>query len=123
MKIRRDPLDVLFSEYIRKRSKGYCARCGKYYGWKRLQACHFHSRRKKSVRYDPDNACACDFGCHQYLDSNPLEKIDVFHRLLGEEKFTHLNIRAMQTHPKLDKEIIKIFLQEQIKMLEKGEGI
>ncbi len=40
MRVRVDPLDKLVSEYMRKRSGGYCQRCGAYYGWEKLQACH-----------------------------------------------------------------------------------
>jgi len=62
MKIRIDPLDTLFSEYIRKRvyreGRATCERCGKIYydeikengeiypAWKNLQCSHFHGRRK-----------------------------------------------------------------------------
>ena len=114
MRIRLDPLDKLFSEFVRKRSNGYCERCGSYKGWERLECCHFHSRRYKSVRYDPDNACALDFGCHQYLDSHPLEKIEFFKARLGEEGFEMLQHRARQLG-KPDKEAIKLYLQEKIK--------
>ena len=114
MRIRLDPVDKLFSVFVRKRSKGYCERCLQYKGWERLQCCHFHSRRMRSTRYDPDNACALDFGCHQYLDSHPLEKIEFFKARLGEEAFEMLQHRARQIG-KPDKEAIKLYLQEQIK--------
>ena len=119
LKIRRDPLDILFSEFIRRRSKGYCQRCGQYYGWKKLQACHFHGRARQSVRYDPDNAIAGCMGCHVYLDSQPMEKVDFFKRLLGEEKFDMLNSRMRNTG-KIDKQAIELYLKAKIEEFKNG---
>ena len=118
MRVKIDPLDKLVSEYVRKRSKGYCERCGKYYGWKKLQACHFHTRSKKSVRYDEDNLVALDFGCHQYLDSHPYEKIEFFKERLGD-KLDLLNARASKPG-KLDKKLLWIYYREKIKEYEEG---
>jgi len=120
MKIRIDKLDVLFSEFIRKRSKGYCERCGKYYGWERLQTSHFYGRSKKSVKWDEDNAVALDFGCHQYFTSHPLEHVEWFKNHLGE-RFDLLLGRMRNTHPKPDKELIELYLREKIKELENGK--
>jgi len=118
LRIRIDPLDSLVSEYVRKRTKGFCERCGKYYGWQNLQACHFHSRRKISVRYDADNLAGCDFGCHQWLDGNPLEKVEFFLNRLGQVKFDLLNSRARITFPRPDKKMLTIYYQQQIKLLD-----
>ncbi len=118
LKVRIDPLDKLASEYIRKRSRGYCERCGKFFGWENLQCCHFHSRRKRSVRYDTDNLMALDFGCHSYLDGNPLEKIEFFKNRLGEQAFDYLNARSRVPARFIDKEAIGLYLKEQIRQLE-----
>jgi hypothetical protein len=116
--IRIDPLDSLVSEYVRKRTKGFCERCGKYYGWQNLQACHFHSRRKISVRYDSDNLAGCDFGCHNWLDGNPMEKIEFFQNRLGQVKFDLLNSRARITFPRPDKKMLTLYYQHEINKLE-----
>ena len=118
LKIRIDPLDSLVSEFVRKRTKGFCERCGKYYGWQNLQACHFHSRRKISVRYDSDNLAGCDFGCHSWLDGNPMEKIEFFRNRLGQTAFDLLNSRARITFPRPDKKMLTIYYQQQIKLLD-----
>lgn len=120
MRVKIDPLDTLCSEYVRRRAMqrcGGCERCHhKKSSYNELQCAHFHGRRKKSVRYDPDNCAGLCFGCHQHLDSNPLEKIEFFRKLLGKEKFEHLNIRA-SIPQKPDKEAIKIYLKQQIKSI------
>ena len=118
MKIRCDSLDALFSEFIRKRSNGFCERCGKYYGWERLQCCHFHGRSKRSVRFDEANACALCFGDHQYFHSRPLEFVEWFKQRLGEQGFDLLNSRARTPARYLDKAAITLYLKEEIKKLE-----
>ncbi len=117
MKIRIDPLDVLFSRFIRLRAKGQCERCLQEVDFKRLQTAHFDGRARKSVRWDEDNACACCCGCHRYLDAHPIEKIEFFKKLLGEEGFEALQGRMRQIGMP-DKKMIEIYLKEKIKELE-----
>jgi len=113
LKIRIDPLDKLFSQYIRARDK-CCQRCG---GTNGLQCAHFHGRAKRSTRWDEDNAVALGFGCHIYFTSHPLEFTEWFRKHLGEEKFDLLNARARITYPKPDKEAIRLYLEEKIRRL------
>ena len=117
MRIRVELIDKLVSEYIRKKSGGFCQRCGRYYGWKNLQACHFHGRSRKSVRYDEENLVALDFGCHVYLDSHPMEKVEFFKALLGEQPFDLLNSRA-RILGKPDKQGLTLYYREKIKGLD-----
>lgn len=113
MKIRIDPLDKLFSRYIRLRDK-VCQRCGG-----KVQHCaHFHGRSSKSVRWDEDNACGLCYGCHQYLDSHPVEKVEFFKSRLGE-KYDLLNARLRQIHPKPDKTLLYLYFTVKIKELTK----
>jgi len=112
MKIKIDKLDVLFSEFIRLRAKNYCERCGKYS--ERLQTAHFHGRAKKSVRWDEDNACGLCFGCHSFLDSQAMEKIEFFKQRLGQERFDLLNARMRQVGMP-DKEAVTLYLNEKMK--------
>jgi hypothetical protein len=87
-------------------------------GWRSLQCCHFHGRAKKSVRWDTDNLAACCFGCHQYLDSHPLEKVEFWQRKLSEPFFDLLNARARQTG-RPDKELLTLYFTQKLK--EMGE--
>lgn len=119
MKIRVDKLDVLCSEYVRRKSNGYCARCLKYFGWQNLQACHFIGRSNKAVRYDESNLVALDFGCHIYFGGHPLEFVEWFKARLGEENFNLLQARARTPARYLDKKLIEIYLKEQLKTLER----
>jgi len=131
MRIKLNKLDILCSEYIRKRAiaeVGGCERCltpkhdiikedGTIYpAWKQLQTCHFHSRRQRSVRYDEDNLAGCCFGCHQYLDSHPLEKIEFFRKRIGEQAFDLLTARSKPSKP--DIEAITLYLKAKLREVE-----
>ena len=114
MKIKIDKLDVLFSKLIRLLAGGKCEYCEK--SFKRLECSHFHGRRKRSVRYDTDNACALCFSCHTYLGSNPYVHTEWFKKRLGWEKFEALNIRA-EIPMKVDREKMEAELKEATKLL------
>ena len=127
--IRRDSLDDLFSEYIRKRAYCdgmiICHRCGHIYydttredgstrpAWMNLEAAHFKGRGQQSVRFDPDNALPVCAGCHSIMDSDPDEKIRVFTFWFGEERLDLLRARAIETG-KPDREAIRLYLKMKI---------
>ncbi len=113
MKIRITPLDKIFSQYIRARDK-VCQRCGAG-----ITACaHLHGRACKSVRWDEDDACALCFGCHSYLDSQAIDKVDFFKARLGEERFDLLNSRMRQTFPRPDQKLLLMYYQQKIEEAE-----
>jgi hypothetical protein len=116
LKIRIDPLDALFSTYIRTRDTFTCQRCG--VKSKNVQCAHFNGRGRKSVRWDEDNACTLDMGCHLFLDSQPLDKTEFFRQRLGQERFDMLLGRMRQTYPRPDKKMLTIYYQQQIKLLD-----
>lgn len=133
MKITLSPLDSLFSEYVRKRAimvAGGCEKCltqkqdilkenGSIFpAWKQLQTSHFFGRRRRSVRYNEDNACGLCFSCHQHFTENPLEHTEWFKKRLGDKAFGLLEIQA-NTPQKIDKQAVKLYLQEKIKEVEK----
>jgi hypothetical protein len=94
--LKRDAADIRFSRMIRERDRWTCQRCGKVYDPSSmgLHAMHMFSRRIKATRLDPENACAGCYGCHQYLDSHPNEKLAFFRERLGDERFDALSARA-----------------------------
>ncbi len=106
MKLR--PADRVFSQWIKKRDNYTCQRCGKYYGTpaQGLDCAHYVSRRNEAVRFDPDNACALDFGCHSYFHQNPKEHELFMIGWLGKEAFDLLQIRRRKVVKKDDKAVI-----------------
>ena len=115
------PLDKLFSEFIRRRAMALvygCERCltGKL-SYVQLQCSHFHGRRKRSVRWDEDNAVGLCAGCHMHFTSHPLEHVEWFRIHLGDRAFDLLNCRMRNTK-KPDIEILTIYYKQ--KTLENG---
>jgi len=116
--IKIDPLDKLFSDYIRTRDGWECQRClwlsqqgmghrsvfrppkrlidkfPQYDNRSRnamgLHNMHCFSRKKNSVRWNEKNCLAGCYGCHSYLDRHPKEKYAFFKEILGEKEFENL---------------------------------
>ncbi len=117
--MKRDKLDSLFSHYIKLLSGGYCAKCKKFFGLKSrgLHCAHYHSRGKKVVRWDRDNATSLCYYHHIYFDRHPTEKAEFWIGLIGQERFNALNERANKPQ-KPDIEAIEADLKEKIRILE-----
>ncbi len=113
MKVRRDPLDILFSKLVKLNAGGKCDYCGK----QGSQTSHFHGRRYRAVRWDLDNVIWACFSCHMYLGEHPNKHYEFFRKRLGTDKFELLNIRAEKIE-KIDKEALGIYLKRAIKRLE-----
>ncbi len=97
MNIRRDKRDMLFSNLIRRRARWTCQVCGRYHPEDKRQSLHcshHFSRRKKSIRWHPNNASAACFSCHQLLGENPVLFHDWIRGHLGDKKFTALKVQA-----------------------------
>lgn len=92
--IRRDAADARFSLQIRERDGWYCQRCKSMPDHRGLHCAHHFTRRTKATRFDPDNALALCYGCHQYLDSHPHEKEAFWRSEIGDERFDALAARA-----------------------------
>jgi hypothetical protein len=112
VKIHVSKLDKLFSQYIRLRANGKCQYCGER---KSLECSHFHSRRKRSTRWDERNAIAVCFTCHRYLDENPNKHVAFFEKLLGSEEFEKLNIRAETVAKNIDTDKLIEYYTQKIK--------
>lgn len=71
--VKIDAADTAFSLYIRTRDNWSCQRCGKQYQppTNALHCSHYMGRRKENTRFDPENADALCYGCHQYFTSHP----------------------------------------------------
>lgn len=121
MKIRLDPADNLFSQYIRLRD-GHCVRCGKWQGengFKHLQCSHYFGRGRESTRFDPENCDALCFYCHRYWGSDNREAYREFKiRQLGEEGFEKLRIRS-EMYCKKDRKLSYFAAKVLLKTLDK----
>lgn len=122
IKLKRTEADQLFSKYIRERSDWFCEKCfmdckdNKGY----LDCSHYHSRAKRSVRFDPMNAAALCKKCHDYMGKNPREHEAFFLKRLGRNSFQLLELRA-SIPMKVDEKLISIWLKEEIQSLQSSK--
>ena len=89
MNIKRTAPDIIFSNLVRERAEWSCERCHTYFpeGHRAgLEASHFYTRSRKSVRWSPLNCAAHCTGCHSSLGGNPMEFADWIREYLGPEK-------------------------------------
>jgi len=115
--LKRTKADKLFSQFIRERAEWVCERCHvdcvDNHGY--LDCSHFHSRAKKSVRFDPDNAAALCKKCHDYIGKNIIDHEMFFFKRLGLNGLNALSVRA-GTPQKVDENLIcqglEIMLEE-----------
>ena len=125
VKIRVNKLDAVFSKLIRLRDGYTCQVCKRYYtdGFG-LQCSHFYSRRHQATRYDPDNACAKCFACHQRLGSNPLEFTEWVRDYLGEGRYEMLKERHSRIVKRSKKEQDELYqhLKAQLWKLEQAQA-
>lgn len=94
--IRRTAEDVRFSKMIRERDNYTCRRCGSSHlpNSTGLHSAHMFTRRTKATRHDPMNALALCYGCHQHVDSHPVEKEALWRSRIGDAEFDALTLRA-----------------------------
>ena len=123
MAIKRDPLDAVFSNCIRERANYICECCGVDYRHRPqgLHCSHFFGRRAKSVRWEPLNAAAHCYACHQRLGANPIDFARWIENYLGEEKHGIL-IEKKNTLIKLtakDKAEMRKFYQGELEVMQK----
>lgn len=74
-KVKIDKADKYFSQWIRTRDGWTCQRCSRKFvpPTQGLHCSHFQGRGKEATRFDPLNADALCYGCHQYFTSHPAE--------------------------------------------------
>lgn len=115
-KIKIDPADRLFSLYIRHRAGWRCERCQRYYAppTAALHCSHFRGRGKENTRFDPDNASAHCYGCHQYLTSHPQEHMAWKLAQIGQNKLDELILKS-NMYCKKDRLSEKLFWEKKLK--------
>lgn len=91
--IKITPADRWFSIAVRERADWMCERCGRKHTppTTALHCAHWHSRGSWSVRFDPSNAAALCYGCHQYTSVNrETEHRPLMLRLVGDMELDRL---------------------------------
>lgn len=121
--IKIDPADRYFSKYIRLKAKK-CMNCGRRGEGKEgvtgLQASHFHSRRKESVRFDTENVDVLCIGCHRRMGTYEREEYKAFKlKQLGQKAYDLLELRA-NTYAKKDRLLQKLVWNQALKELHLG---
>lgn len=133
MKVKIDPLDKLFSQYIRMRAIQLCGGCERcltpkydiekedgniFPAWKQLDCAHLLGRWKKSIRWDVDNAIGACGGCHLVIDRDHSEKEAFIVSHLGQERYDLLKARARIPARYLDRAALTIYLKIKIREME-----
>jgi len=122
--IKIDKADRYFSYFIRERDNWICKKCKTQYPRKAqgLHCSHFFGRRAESTRFDPNNADAHCYYCHQYLGSNPLEFTEWKKKSMSPEDFQDLIVRH-NIMKKKDRKMEALIWVEALKNLCKEKGV
>jgi len=118
-KIKIDPADTAFSQWIRLRDR-QCVKCGSpvRFNEKGLpishQASHFKGRKKESTRFDPNNVDTLCWGCHSYFGSQPNEHYDWQVARKGQDMVDKL-ILASNLYAKRDRKSEAIYWKAKLK--------
>jgi hypothetical protein len=123
MKVRITKEDAVFSKLIRLRDGFTCQVCGTYFtDGHGLQCSHFFSRRHQATRYDPLNAAAKCFSCHQYLGENPIEFDGWIRKYLGEGAYELLKEKhhRIVKRTKKDRAALYAHLKGELRKLERA---
>tara|TARA_Y100000310_G_scaffold298928_1_gene333332 strand:- start:905 stop:1552 length:648 start_codon:yes stop_codon:yes gene_type:complete len=126
---RRDPLDGMFSEFVRRRALarvGGCERCltekhdttredgTTRPAYMQLECSHFIGRTTHAVRWDEDNAAGLCSGCHMYLEHHPEEHQPWWVKHLGQNGYDMLQARRrLGTKP--DRNALGIYYKAKLK--------
>lgn len=93
--MKRDKLDIVFSNLVRERPGWVCERCETYYPEGRrggLECSHVFGRGRHSVRWDERNAFALCTGCHRFFTAHPAEHHLFALDRMGEDAFSQLRL-------------------------------
>lgn len=112
MRVKRDALDILFSEVIRARDR-CCVWCGKS---GRLECSHIYGRRHVGTRWEERNAKALCFGCHRRWHEDPAGSVEWITARLGQKYMDQLALmaHAVTRYTVFDKDMIKKSLRQRL---------
>ena len=114
-----DACDDACALWVKEAHDWTCCKCGRAFGGRNASAhwSHIHSRRHKSIRWDPTNSVLHCAGCHRWYHECPPESgYWVVHKWLGTgraellmerkaqtKKWTETELRALLEHIKEDR--------------------
>ena len=117
------PADQAFSKCVRERANWTCERCGSVHekGSMGLHCSHNFSRRHRTIRWEPLNALALCFTCHQWFGGSPYESGPWLGEFLGDGAMEILIEKksAKFKIPKSEEKAIGKHYREQLKDMEK----
>jgi len=117
--VKRDKVDIVFSNLVRERANHTCECCGRQ---GRMEASHFYGRRDRKLRWHPDNASCLCHTCHRRFTENPNEHVAWYETLVGSGVMDMLRERHNDNRIKYSKvdleDIYKHLKSEYAKMLE-----
>lgn len=121
-KVKIRPSDKLFSLYIRTRDGWKCKRCHKQYAppTQALHCSHFQGRGKEATRFEPLNADALCYGCHQYFTSHPAEHYAWQVSIKGQDTVDKITLQS-NTYKKRDDKMEKIIWATALKELNENK--
>ena len=113
-----DKADRLFSLWVRTRDGWRCQRCLRQYSppTSALHCSHFQGRAKEATRYEPLNADALCYGCHQYFTSHPGEHYKWQVARKGQTTVDKI-ILASNTYKKKERELEAMYWKQELAKL------
>lgn len=124
--------DKWFSFYVRFSDNWTCFSCGKYCPQRRLgnpdlpqaqiQCAHIFSRRFKSTRFDPQNAVALCFKCHEKYTEDVRGWEAFIISKIGNDLYNRLRVKTMMTIKYQDEKVIAKEFREAVIEIAKKQG-
>ena len=116
-RLKRDPLDTAFSDYIRLKANYTCEYCGKQGKGAGMHCSHFIGRRYRATRWLDDNCSCLCMGCHNHMDDFHADHVDFMIKKLGSSRVEQLTIIA-RTKSVIDKPELLEYYKKKIKEVE-----
>lgn len=124
--IKRRKVDIMFADYIKKKAKFCCEKCGKLCKvgdeWvAQLDASHYFSRRKENVRHDSRNVYALCSSCHRRMGGYTRDEngeYDLWVKAkLGNNEYQLLKWDANK-YKKKDDKLTELYVRQLLKELD-----
>jgi rubredoxin len=114
--VKIDQADKYFSLFVRTRDNWTCQRCGHQFTppTNGLHCSHFMGRGKEGTRFEPMNADALCYGCHQYFTSHPAEHLMWQVERKGQKMIDQLIVQS-NTYKRKDRKMEVLIWKQALK--------